>query len=116
VCIQRRAVAYPAYGKSGHFRTAVDAPLQLPFSGCICVKEKAMSDDLTNRGVADRYRISIEQDHERRDWAKRLGVSEDELRAAVDAVGHSAGRVKEYLKQAKLRDHLKQHRPRSLVR
>lgn len=48
-------------------------------------------------GAADRSRISLGEDYEVRDWTKALGVSEEELRAAVDAVGNSADKVREYL-------------------
>jgi hypothetical protein len=61
--------------------------------------EEAMSDDATNRGAGDRARINVNQDYERRDWAKRLGVTEDELRLAVHNVGDRADKVREYLKQ-----------------
>jgi hypothetical protein len=33
-----------------------------------------------------------------RDWTKSLGVSEEELREAVDAVGNAAEKVRNYLK------------------
>ena len=57
-----------------------------------------MSDDKTKRGTAHRARINLSQDYERRDWAKALGVSEQELTDAVRAVGNSAEKVREYLK------------------
>jgi len=57
-----------------------------------------MSDDTTNRGAGDRARINVSQDYETRDWAKRLGVTEDELRLAVHNVGDRADKVREYLK------------------
>jgi hypothetical protein len=60
-----------------------------------------MSDDKSQRGGADRSRISLEQDYEVRDWSKSLGVTEAELTAAVKAVGNSAEKVKEYLGQRK---------------
>ncbi|ALJ13567.1 DUF3606 domain-containing protein [Sphingopyxis macrogoltabida] len=56
-----------------------------------------MADDKQNVGAADRSRISLGEDYEVRDWTKALGVSEEELRAAVDAVGNSADKVREYL-------------------
>ncbi|HWW59421.1 MAG TPA: DUF3606 domain-containing protein [Sphingopyxis sp.] len=55
-----------------------------------------MSDDKNHTGSPDR--ISLGEDHEIRDWTTSLGVSESELREAVDAVGNSAGKVREYLK------------------
>ena len=45
----------------------------------------------------DRKFISLEQEHELRHWTKSLGCSEDDLRAAVKAVGNSADAVRKYL-------------------
>ncbi len=60
-----------------------------------------MADDLTKRGGQDRTRISLSQDYEVRDWAKKFGVSEDELRKAVAAVGSEAAKVEAHLKGRK---------------
>jgi len=57
-----------------------------------------MADDLGKTGGQDRQRINLHQDYEVRDWAKKFGVSADELRMAVDAVGSEAKKVEEYLK------------------
>lgn len=57
-----------------------------------------MTDDRNSIGSPDRDRISLNEDYEIRDWTKSLGVSEDELREAVDAVGNSADKVRDYLK------------------
>jgi hypothetical protein len=46
-----------------------------------------MADDRTQRGPQDRNRINIHEDYELKYWSKRFGVSDDELVAAVDAVG-----------------------------
>lgn len=46
---------------------------------------------------SDRKLISLEQDYEVRDWAMSLGCSEDQLRFAVMAVGHSVDAVRKYL-------------------
>jgi hypothetical protein len=59
--------------------------------------DKAMTDDTTNRGARDRARINLDQDYKRRDWAKSLGVTEDELKQAVHNVGERADKVREYL-------------------
>ncbi len=56
-----------------------------------------MADDKQNVGGADRSRISLGEDYEVRDWTKALGVTEEQLREAVDAVGNSADKVREYL-------------------
>ncbi len=56
-----------------------------------------MSDDLKNRGVQDRARININEEHEVRYWTNALGVSKEQLAAAVQAVGVSAEKVREHL-------------------
>ena len=60
-----------------------------------------MADDKTMRGSPDRDRISSEEKHELRQWAKGLGmsVSKEELVAAVRAVGNSAEKVRQHLKE-----------------
>jgi hypothetical protein len=58
-----------------------------------------MADDKNNIGSPDRDRISLSEDYEIRDWTQSLGVSEAELREAVDAVGNSADAVRAYLKR-----------------
>lgn len=57
-----------------------------------------MADDKNSVGSPDRDRISLGEDYEVRDWTASLGVSEAELREAVDAVGNSADKVRDYLK------------------
>ena len=57
-----------------------------------------MPDDLSNAGGQDRKRINLEQDFELSDWAKKFGVSPDELRRAVEAVGDEAVKVEEHLR------------------
>jgi hypothetical protein len=56
-----------------------------------------MSDDKMKAGGADRRRINLSQDYEVRDWSKKFGVSEDELRQAVGKVGSGAKDVEAYL-------------------
>lgn len=53
-----------------------------------------MGDDLNKSGSGDRERISLSQDHEVAYWTKALGVSEQELRDAVSAVGNMAADVR----------------------
>ena len=45
----------------------------------------------------DAKRINIHEDYELRDWSKKLGVSEEELKAAVKKVGTSADAVEKHL-------------------
>ena len=56
-----------------------------------------MSDDKTKRGN-DRKQISMSEDYEVRYWPDELGVSRDELAAAVKSVGNSADKVREHLR------------------
>jgi len=58
-----------------------------------------MSDDKSKPGGQDRKRINLNEDYEVRDWSKRLGVSADQLRAAVKAVGDRADDVEKHLKK-----------------
>ena len=57
-----------------------------------------MADDKTKTGQADRDRINIQEEYERRDWARKLGVTEDRLLAAVQKVGPMARDVTRELK------------------
>ena len=59
-----------------------------------------MSDDLSKRGGSDRARININQEHEVRYWAEKFGVSTEQLREAIGAVGDRADRVEDRLKAA----------------
>jgi hypothetical protein len=56
-----------------------------------------MADDMNNRGPQDRSRISLGEDHEIRYWTQALGVTREQLAAAVNAVGSSADRVRAHL-------------------
>ena len=60
-----------------------------------------MADDKTTRVNSDRDRISIEEKYELRQWSKGLGISvtREELVAAVRAVGNSADKVRQHLKE-----------------
>ena len=56
-----------------------------------------MSDDPKKTGL-DRKLIALDEPHEVRSWCESLSCTGDELKAAVQAVGHSADKVREYLK------------------
>lgn len=58
-----------------------------------------MSDDKSKTGGQDRTRISTSEDYELRDWAKKFGVTPDEVKAAVKAVGNEAAAVEAYFKK-----------------
>jgi hypothetical protein len=48
-------------------------------------------------GSPDRERINLKEDYEVRDWAKKFGVSEEELWQAVAKVGDRADAVRQHL-------------------
>jgi len=54
-------------------------------------------DDKAKRAVASRYRIDISELYERREWAKKLGVTTEMLEAAVKKVGPNIRAVKKAL-------------------
>lgn len=56
-----------------------------------------MSDDKSRTGGQDRERISLSEAYEVRDWAKKFGVTEEALRAAVARVGDRARDVEREL-------------------
>jgi hypothetical protein len=59
-----------------------------------------MSDDKSKVGSPDRDRINVHEDYELRHWSKKFGVSADQLKAAVTAVGPTAKAVEAHLKGA----------------
>ena len=56
-------------------------------------------DNKQKTGSPDRDRINVNEDYELQDWSEKFGVSRDELKAAVAAVGTSAKDVEAYLKK-----------------
>lgn len=57
-----------------------------------------MVDNPDLRGPQDRSRISLEEEHEVRYWTEKFGVTREQLKEAVDAVGHSVDKVTERLR------------------
>lgn len=57
-----------------------------------------MADDRSKTGGQDRTRINVHQDYEVRDWSRKLGVTAEQLKAAVKAVGNDANAVEMHLK------------------
>jgi len=57
-----------------------------------------MADDKTKVGGSDRKRINMSEDFEVNDWSRRFGVSTEQLREAVTAVGTWADAVERHLK------------------
>lgn len=57
-----------------------------------------MADDKTLRAPQDASRISLSEDYEIAYWTKKFGISPEELRDAVKAVGNGADAVEKHLK------------------
>ena len=57
-----------------------------------------MADDLTNRGPTDRDRVNVNEDWEMRYWTGKFACTDEELRAAVKAVGPMKDDVEQYLR------------------
>jgi hypothetical protein len=57
----------------------------------------AMTDNLKNRGPADRARINVNESWEVRWWCGHFGCTESQLRDAVKAVGVMADKVRRHL-------------------
>jgi hypothetical protein len=56
-----------------------------------------MADDKGNPGRPDRDRINVNEEYELRDWSEKFGVSAEELKKAVAAVGDRADKVRQHL-------------------
>lgn len=54
-------------------------------------------DDKAKSGGQDRTRINLNEDYEVRDWAKKFGVTPEQLKDAVKKVGSQAADVKKHL-------------------
>jgi hypothetical protein len=60
-------------------------------------QENTMADDKSKSGGQDRTRIDVNEDYELRDWARKLNVTPDRLKAAVKEVGTAAKDVEKHL-------------------
>ena len=56
-----------------------------------------MSDDTTKRNPQDASKINVHESWELTYWTKKFGVTDAELKAAVEAVGPGAKKVEEHL-------------------
>jgi hypothetical protein len=59
-----------------------------------------MADDKSKKGPQDPTRINLTEDYEVRYWSKKLRVTPDRLRAAIEKVGDSVKAVEYELKRA----------------
>jgi hypothetical protein len=62
-----------------------------------------MSDDKSKAGGQDRLRISLGEEYEVQDWAKKFGVTKEELTAAVERVGNEVSDVEAHFNSLKAR-------------
>ena len=58
-----------------------------------------MADDLKNRGPTDRDRVNVNEEWEMRYWTGKFACTDEELKAAVRAVGPLRDDVEAYLKR-----------------
>ncbi|HEX8615037.1 MAG TPA: DUF3606 domain-containing protein [Telluria sp.] len=58
-----------------------------------------MADNVNIRGQQDRIRINVHEEHEVRYWTEALGITRDQLVAAVQEVGPMADAVRTKLDQ-----------------
>jgi hypothetical protein len=56
-----------------------------------------MTDNKKLKGIQDKVRINVNEAYEVEYWTKKFGISPQQLRGAVRAVGVSVKRVREYL-------------------
>jgi hypothetical protein len=56
-----------------------------------------MPDDKSKTGKQDRDKFNVHEEYELRDWSKRLGVSKEELKKAVQSVENSAEAVRKHI-------------------
>ncbi|WP_194714415.1 DUF3606 domain-containing protein [Noviherbaspirillum soli] len=56
-----------------------------------------MADNLKDRGPQDRSRVNVNEEWELQYWSKKFGVSAQQLKDAVKAVGPSADAVGKHL-------------------
>ena len=56
-----------------------------------------MGDSKEMRDGRDRSRINVEEDYELQYWSEQFGVTQNELKSAVESVGVDVKDVEEYL-------------------
>jgi hypothetical protein len=66
----------------------------MSFTGSKFGKEFGMGDDFSKKGPPDSGRVNLDERWERSYWARRLGVTDQELREAIALVGPLAEDVK----------------------
>jgi hypothetical protein len=59
--------------------------------------EQIVSRNVTKKAVPDRSKISMQNDHEVKYWARHFGVAQKHLQLAIEKVGNSAASVRKEL-------------------
>jgi hypothetical protein len=82
-------------------RRACDARARGWYAACRAFSMSKETTVIDDDPVAwqDRRQIDLAQSYEVRDWCKTFRCTKEELHDAVKAVGHTAGRVREYLER-----------------
>jgi hypothetical protein len=57
-------------------------------------------DTISKSNRLDRQRVNVNQDHELRGWARSFHTTPERVKEAVQAVGDSAVKVREYLRSS----------------
>lgn len=78
-------------------RAVTSAMLDLPGLPLAQKRTLKMADDLSNRGPQDRNRVNTTEPWELKYWTKTFGVTEEQLKAAVKAVGPMVADVRKKL-------------------
>jgi len=60
-----------------------------------------MSEDFAVRDGVEDLQIRLEPDWELRNWTRWLGCSEEQLRIAVETMGHDPDNVRRFLRHAR---------------
>jgi hypothetical protein len=99
----RRARAWgPRTARTGSvpLQDATATGMLLAQTGLPKLQETKVSDNKQKAGGSDRRRIDVNEDYELNDWARKFGVTKDQLKAAVQAAGTDASKVEQHLKQS----------------
>jgi len=73
--------------------------LLIVFLVIVIKKNNTMAEDTKQSIRIDPNRINIQKESELDWWSKQFGVSKEQIKEAVDAVGAYAGAVEYYLKK-----------------
>jgi hypothetical protein len=58
-----------------------------------------MTDNLNERGPADRTRVNMHEKHEVKYWTGKWAITEAQLKEAHDSVGVTVDKIEDYLRK-----------------